>query len=98
MKKLTILLAALAAALGCAAADNPKAAPEAVVTAGNARFTVLTPQLLRMEWSEDGRFEDRATLTFVNRETPVPDFKVRDTKSRLTITTPALTLTSLKGG
>ncbi len=36
-----------------------------------------------MEWSEDGRFEDRATLTFVNRETPVPDFKVRDTKSRL---------------
>ena len=51
-----------------------------------------------MEWSEDGRFEDRATLTFVNRETPVPDFKVRDTKSRLTITTPALTLTYTKGG
>ncbi len=77
---------------------NPKADPRAVVEAGNARFTVLTPQLIRMEWSEDGRFEDRATLTFVNRETPVPDFKVRDTKSRLTITTPALTLTYTKGG
>ena len=41
---------------------------------------------------------DRATLTFVNRETPVPDCKVRDTQSRLTITTPALTLTYTKGG
>lgn len=83
---------------GCGRGREPKADPRAVVEAGNARFTVLTPQLIRMEWSEDGRFEDRATLTFVNRETPVPDFKVRDTKSRLTITTPALTLTYTKGG
>ena len=74
-----------------------QADPRAVVEAGNARFTVLTPQLIRMEWSADGRFEDRATLTFVNRRTPVPEFRVRDTKSRLTITTPALTLTYTKG-
>ena len=98
MKRATILFTVLWLTLGAAAAGNPKADPRAVVEAGNARFTVLTPQLIRMEWSEDGRFEDRATLTFVNRETPVPDFKVRDTKSRLTITTPALTLTYTKGG
>ena len=97
MKRATILLTALWLTLG-ATAGNPEADPRAVVEAGNARFTVLTPQLIRMEWSEDGRFEDRATLTFVNRRTPVPDFKVRDTKSRLTITTPALTLTYTKGG
>lgn len=59
---------------------------------------MLTPQLIRMEWSADGQFEDRATLTFVNRETPVPKFKVRESKSKLTITTPALTLTYLKNG
>ena len=98
MKRATILFTVLWLTLGAAAAGNPKADPRAVVEAGNARFTVLTPQLIRMEWSEDGRFEDRATLTFVNRRTPVPDFKVRDTKSRLTITTPALTLTYTKGG
>ena len=97
MKRATILLTALWLTLG-ATAGNPEADPRAVVEAGNARFTVLTPQLIRMEWSEDGRFEDRATLTFVNRRTPVPDFKVRDTKSRLTITTPALTLTYTNGG
>ncbi len=98
MKQFLALLTALACTLSPAVADNPKADAKAVVTSGNARFTVLTPQLIRMEWSADGQFEDRATLTFVNRETPVPEFKVRESKSKLTITTPALTLTYLKNG
>ncbi|WP_417193817.1 TIM-barrel domain-containing protein [Alistipes finegoldii] len=98
MKRFLALLTALACTLSPAIADNPKADAKAVVTSGNARFTVLTPQLIRMEWSADGQFEDRATLTFVNRETPVPEFKVRESKSKLTITTPALTLTYLKNG
>ena len=98
MKRFLALLTALACTLSPAIADNPKADAKAVVTSGNARFTVLAPQLIRMEWSADGQFEDRATLTFVNRETPVPEFKVRESKSKLTITTPALTLTYLKNG
>lgn len=98
MKRFLVLLTALACTLSPAIADNPKADAKAVVTSGNARFTVLTPQLIRMEWSADGQFEDRATLTFVNRETPVPEFKVRESKSKLTIMTPALTLTYLKNG
>lgn len=98
MKRFLVLLTALACTLSPAIAANPKADAKAVVTSGNARFTVLTPQLIRMEWSADGQFEDRATLTFVNRETPVPEFKVRESKSKLTITTPALTLTYLKNG
>ena len=98
MKRFLALLTALAFTLSPAIADNPKADAKAVVTSGNARFTVLTPQLIRMEWSADGQFEDRATLTFVNRETPVPEFKVRESRSKLTITTPALTLTYLKNG
>ena len=98
MKRFLALLTALACTLSPAIADNPKADAKAVVTSGNARFTVLTPQLICMEWSADGQFEDRATLTFVNRETPVPEFKVRESRSKLTITTPALTLTYLKNG
>ncbi len=72
---------------------EPKADENAVVLAGNARFTVLTPQLIRMEWSEDGIFEDRATLTFVNRRTDVPQFRVSRSKSKIVIKTSALTLT-----
>jgi alpha-glucosidase len=54
--------------------DNPVADPKAIVTVGNARFTVLTPQLIRMEWSADGKFEDHASLVFINRRLPVPKF------------------------
>ena len=97
MKRLSLFLAALAFVLPAAAA-NPKADPAAVVTTSNARFTVLTPQLIRMEWSADGKFEDRATLSFINRELPVPEFRVRDSRTKLTIQTSALTLTYRKTG
>ena len=42
------------------------------IVCGNARFTAMTDRLIRMEWSADGVFEDRPTLTFVTRsEIPV---------------------------
>jgi alpha-glucosidase len=56
-------------------ANNPVADPRAVVTIGNARFTVLTPELIRMEWAADGKFEDHASLVFLNRRLPVPKFE-----------------------
>ena len=79
------------------AAEQPKADQRAIIEAGNARFTVLTPQLVRMEWSENGHFEDRATLTVVNRLTEVPQFKVTNSRSKVVIRTSALTLTYRKG-
>ena len=60
-----------------AEAQNPVAAPEAQVVAGNARFTVLTDRLIRMEWSPEGFFEDHATLAIVNRNLPVPSFSAK---------------------
>ena len=38
--------------------------------AGKARFTLLTDRMVRCEWSEDGLFEDRPSLTFINRVQP----------------------------
>jgi len=55
---------------------DPVADAKAVVTVGHARFTVLTPQLVRMEWAADGKFEDNASLVFLNRKVPVPKFDV----------------------
>ena len=69
---------------------NPVANPEAIVTHGNARFTVLTPQLLRMEWAADGKFEDHASLVFLNRRLPVPNFTVEQPAQQLVIKTSAL--------
>ena len=96
------LLAALLLALICPvcpafAQNDPVADPAAIVVAGNARFTVLTDRLIRMEWSPEARFEDHATLAIVNRRLPVPHFTVRRSGDGVTITTGALTLV-YKGG
>ena len=51
---------------------NPHAHPDSVVVRGNARFTVLTERLLRLEWSPAGEFTDFATLAFPNRRVDQP--------------------------
>jgi hypothetical protein len=45
-------------------ATESVADPAAVVKAGHARFTVLTPELVRMEWAADDRFEDHPSFVF----------------------------------
>jgi alpha-glucosidase (family GH31 glycosyl hydrolase) len=72
--------------------NNPVADPRAVVTSGQARFTVLTPQLIRLEWSEDSIFEDHASLVFINRRLPVPSFTTRTEGEWLVIQTEKLVL------
>ncbi len=71
------------------AADNPVADPRAVVKIGHARFTVLTPQLIRMEWSADGKFEDHASFVFINRRLPVPKFDISHGSSDTQARTPS---------
>ncbi len=73
---------------------DPVADPRAVVTADHARFTVLTPRLIRMEWAADGKFEDHASFVFLNRRMPVPKFSHSTGQAKqVTIETSALKLT-----
>ena len=100
----TLLLAALplhaqrtaapaaAPRLAPALAPDPSADPRAVVLAGHARFTVLTPQLIRMEWSPDDHFEDHASFVFINRRMPVPSFTRSTAEGTTTIDTGKLHL------
>ncbi|MBN1872638.1 MAG: DUF5110 domain-containing protein [Anaerolineae bacterium] len=70
---------------------QPVAHPDAVVTRGNARFTVLTPRLIRLEWSESGKFEDRCTYAFPTRYSASPPaFAVQDEVGALLVDTGAL--------
>jgi alpha-glucosidase (family GH31 glycosyl hydrolase) len=80
------------------ASDNPIANPKAVVLFGHARFTVLTPQLIRMEWAADGKFEDHASLVFLNRNLPVVHFSKTVSADSLTLTTDKLTLSYKPAG
>ena len=56
----------------------PVARADAVVQGEHWRITVLTEGLLRIEWADDGVFEDRATAFALRRDLPVPDFRVVD--------------------
>src|SRR5689334_13797643 len=44
------------------------------VIEGNARFTVLSPTLIRMEYAADGAFDNGTTFNVVNRSFPVPSY------------------------
>ncbi len=82
----------LAAASSSGQSLNPVADPSSVVADGNARFTILTPQLIRLEWSGERSFEDRASLVFINRKLEVPHFAVHRDSGWLVIQTDRLKL------
>ena len=71
---------------------HPVCRKESVLQGTNYRITVLTPSLLRLEYSEDGIFEDRATQSVLNRDFPTPVFQVKDTQEELSVYTDALEL------
>ncbi len=71
---------------------QPLADPRALVFAPNVRLTVLTSQLIRMEFSAANQFEDRASQAFWYRAQPVPDFQVERDGDRLTLITEHLRL------
>lgn len=71
---------------------SPLADPGAIVLSGQARFTVLTSRLIRMELDPDGIFDDRPSLTYWTRLQPVPTFNIKRSDGWLTIETDELVL------
>lgn len=100
LKRLLCLLGIVAITTSIQAQEawDPKADPKAVVTSGHARFTVLTPEMIRIQYSATDKFEDRATFAVVNRKLPVPSFTTTEEGGYLTIQTDALTLRYKVGG
>ena len=66
---------------------HPVANPEAVITAKNVRFTVLTDRIIRLEYSKESRFEDRPSQAFWHRDQPVPAIRKKITESSIEIET-----------
>lgn len=96
-----ILLPAVALAVGSLLSSCGISSPtgdvgigidEAQVRDGNARFTVITPTLIRMEYAADGQFEDRPTQTVAQRPLTDVVFNSRVESGELVIDTGALSL------
>lgn len=69
----------------------------AVVQGEKYRFTVLTSKLIRIEYSEQGVFEDRATQAVWNRQFDVPEYRIVEDDYNLQIITEDLHLYYKKG-
>jgi alpha-glucosidase (family GH31 glycosyl hydrolase) len=68
-----------------------------MVVDGPARFEVLTPTLIRLEYASDRRFEDGTTFTVVTRDFPVPPFRTTVEEGWRVVRTAALTLRYREG-
>ncbi len=66
---------------------KPVARQENVIKGDKYRITMLTAGLVRLEYCEDGIFEDRATQTVLNRDFPATDYQVKETEEELEIVT-----------
>jgi hypothetical protein len=76
-----------------AGAHALRAAKDNAVVSGNARFEVLSPTLIRTEYSNNGKFTDAATFNVVGRDSfAATSFKTSTSGGWLTIDTGAATL------
>lgn len=59
----------------------------AIIQGEKYRFTVLTEKMIRLEYCEDGKFEDRATQCVIDRKFKVPEYQVIENEESLEIIT-----------
>lgn len=64
----------------------------AIIQGEKYRFTVLTEEMIRLEYCEDGQFEDRATQCVIDRKFKVPEYQVIENEESLEIITDKLHL------
>lgn len=71
---------------------KPKAIESSVIQGDKFRITILTPQMVRLEYSEKGIFEDGQSKMVLNRNFEPVDFMVYDEENSLKIITQGLTI------
>ncbi|MBQ8989084.1 MAG: DUF5110 domain-containing protein [Prevotella sp.] len=93
MKRLSVLLAIGAIAMHTMAQESHNVAYQDQ----QVRFTVITDGTIRLEWQPEGQFTNNASFVAVCRDYPEVDYKVRQTKTAVDITTKKMRLTYKKG-
>lgn len=61
------------------------------------RFTVITDGVIRMEWAANGQFTDAKSFVAVNRTYQKVDYKIKNTKTKVEISTRCMKMTYKKG-
>src|SRR4051812_36991648 len=88
----TTITLAVATAIAWPASAGAAAAAPTEIRDGPARFQVLSPTLIRLEYADDGVFEDRPTLTVPIRRAEPAEVETERHKGVREIRTPGLVL------
>lgn len=75
---------------------HPAMSPTTTLQGEHWRIGLITESLIRLEWSDSGEFEDRATLMAVDRAflpSGAVDYTTGERDGMLVVETPALRLT-----
>lgn len=67
--------------------SNPVSDKNSIVQGKHYRISILTDRLVRLEYSKQGVFEDRATQKIIHRNFPVPYFTVIEKEDQIDICT-----------
>ena len=73
-----------------------KSDKKAVDQGPNYRLSIISERIIRLEYSQDGRFSDKPTQLVRRRNIGLPDFSVRQDASILELTTKYFSLTYIK--
>ncbi|MFV0249615.1 MAG: TIM-barrel domain-containing protein [Bacilli bacterium] len=76
--------------------ENAKANQKNIIQGNKYRFTILTERLIRLEFNENGIFEDRPTVLILNRNTEPVNYNLKEDKRFLEISTKYFRLTYKK--
>ncbi|NQT21183.1 MAG: DUF5110 domain-containing protein [Planctomycetes bacterium] len=92
MRRACLLAVALLAVCGRYATARGVVREGNCVIVGNVRFTVISPTLLRLEYSREGAFVDAPSLVATERNWGKVDLQLHEKKGRLEIATQKLLL------
>ena len=76
--------------------NKARSNPASILQGDKYRITVLTERLVRLEYNENGQFEDKPTELVWYRNFPKPEFNVINQKNNLVIETKYFSLTYVK--
>ncbi len=76
--------------------DNLIAAPGAIIAGGSYRITLLTERLIRLEFSNNGTFNNYETAIVKNRKFDIPEYTKQEDDTIVKIDTRYFTLTYVK--
>lgn len=96
MPKIHARLLTVAAILACLC--SLALADDSSITVDKARFTIITPNLIRMEYDDAGAFTDRPTLFAYNRSARFDGAKIVRASDSISIDTGIMTVTYAPNG